>query len=96
MHLKVKHDGPLANFAFKFDLRRYTKEVILARGRSRSRITFKHSPGAAAANGIFTTRLTVFKVGRCSLTVSRPGDCKPYVCKPGVCKPGVCKPAISA
>jgi hypothetical protein len=23
--VKVKHDGPLSNFAFKFNLRRYTK-----------------------------------------------------------------------
>jgi hypothetical protein len=28
MHLKLIYDGPLSNFAFKFDLRRYSEEDI--------------------------------------------------------------------
>ena len=35
MLLKLRYDGPLSNFAFKFDLRRYTTDGELLVGRCR-------------------------------------------------------------
>jgi hypothetical protein len=35
--LKLTHDLPLSNFAFKFNLRRYSKEVTFVGGKQRVR-----------------------------------------------------------
>jgi len=55
-HLQLKYDVPLSNFAFKFNLRRYTMEL-----RIRSRPFVQQS-----------IWLDADKVGRCRLTLSNP------------------------
>jgi len=67
--LKLKHDEPLSNFAFKFNLRRYTKETtwgpleeVIAVGFA---YTFK-----IYARDRFGTLITT--VGRCRLNLSNP------------------------
>jgi hypothetical protein len=48
--LKLKHDGPLSNFTFTFNLRRYTEVVELTEG-------FRQADPAHVAGGFLRTSI---------------------------------------
>ena len=61
--MKLKYDGPLSNFAFNFNLRRYT-QVVLGPGG----VLDNSDGGYAVGWGQDATLYDAAKVGRCRVT----------------------------
>jgi len=78
--LKLKYDVPLLNFAFKFNLRRYTKggafRMVYGSSGTCTDCDFKSNSGSSfvthAAAGVCTRcRFVSNSVGRCMLSISK-------------------------
>jgi len=69
--LKLQYDEPLSNFAFNFNLRHYVKVI---QGPGTEHALMKALMQAVMVQGVCAeVKLTTYrKVGRCSLTVSKP------------------------
>jgi hypothetical protein len=78
--LKLQHDEPVSNFAFNFNLRRYTEGLlvfslqwIVGRGGETSlAIASLSSNGEEAGAFVAAADPALLTVGRCRLTVSTP------------------------